>query len=382
MPKKTAPPMATDKEMNDWLTERGYDLSRPQQPPAAQPGTTQAGSSASAAGAPGVLDRIRSALPSLGFSEFSGEPATPSDLGRPPTYGEMDWQQAAGQGAARKAASLGVGAARLAGRALPEDVRGRVGGAIEGIPGVRRLEEFADAPAEGPAEAIGSGLTDVAAGGMLPAMRLGTLAANVLPKTSAVTQMLPAWVNPLGTGAQLMRGTGTGYIRNPAARWAAKTAGNVAEGAGKGALAGAVTNPDDPAAGAEAGALGGVAGQGVGAAMRSPVGQWIGSHAARWGPGILAEEAMRHGGVSPYVTGPLGLGYLIHQYNSPVGSALGRFGHAVFDRGGRFLGYVPAVAGAETARATSDRPMVTMPQRAEPPYDPGASDAEPRPPQR
>jgi hypothetical protein len=355
MPKQQQAQPWSDDEINKFLSSRGHNPATPEAPPG---GTSAADPQATGyPPRPGVMDQIRSYL---GIGE--------APTGRPPTYGEMDWQQAAGQGAAREAASLGVGAARLAGRALPEGARASIGSALENVPGVTRLEQFADAPAEGPAEYLGSGAMDVVAGSAIPTAGLGNLAAR------AATRTTPVWVNPLGAGGRWL-----GSVANPRTVQAARVGGNVAEAAGKGALGGAITDPDDPSAGARHGAEAALGGRAIGGALRSRPVQEIAGTMGRYGIPT---------GIGYLLAGPAGAGiggglgaianevgkaarHSAHRYYSGIGQTLDRSGRAVFDSAGRFLGYLPATIGGEAARATSDRPMMTTPRRdtAPPPFE-------------
>lgn len=366
MPKKQAPETWNDDEINKFLSSRGHT---PATPSAAPPeGTAAADPRATGyPPGPGVLEQIRG---------FLGTGAAPT--GRPPTYGEMDWQQAAGQGVAREGAAALTGAGRLASRVVPEGVSKFVA-----EHGGQRLADFADAPAEGPAEMIGGGGLDIALGGLVPEMKLGQLAARALPATR------PVWINPLGAGGRWMS-----QQAYPKTRAALRAAGNAAETAGKGAAAGALTNPDDPAAGAGAGAGAALGGRALGSALRSQTGQEIGGALSRYG--IPSGIGYALGGL-PGAGGGFGLGALAeqvgkagrhtaHRYYSPLGQSLDRFGRAMFDKTGRFLGYLPATIGAEAGRVSAgNRPTVTVPRRAEPPppFDipGGAPDAQPGPPQ-
>ena len=108
MPKQ-APETWNDDEINKFLGSRGHTPATPGTAPPVPAGTAPA-ADPSATGyppRPGVMDQIRGYL---GMGE--------APTGRPPSYGEMDWQQAAGQGMAREGASLLTGAARLAGKGM------------------------------------------------------------------------------------------------------------------------------------------------------------------------------------------------------------------------------------------------------------------------
>jgi hypothetical protein len=366
MPKQE-PETWNDDEINKFLGSRGHT---PAVPGAAPTPEGAAAANPTATGyppRPGVLEQIRG---------FLGTGAAPT--GRPPSYGEMDWQQAAGQGVAREGAAALTGAGRLASKVVPEGVSNFVS-----EHGGQRLANFADAPAEGPAEYIGSGGLDVALGGMVPSLKLGQLAARALPASR------PIWINPLGAGGRWM--TQQAY---PKARAALRAGGNAAEAAGKGAAAGALTNPDDPAAGAEAGAGAALGGRALGGALRSHTGQEIGGALSRYGIpsgigymlGGLPGAGMGGGlGAIAAQVGKAGR-HTAHRYYSPLGQSLDRFGRAAFDRTGRFLGYLPATVGAEAGRVSAgNRPTVTVPRRVEPPppFDipEGAPNAQPGPPQ-
>jgi hypothetical protein len=370
---KTEPPIATEQEMHDWLKSRGHNLDQPSAPPATPAG--QAGATPPPAGepsTPGMLEQLHSAV------------AGDIQPGRPVSYDDMDWQQAAGQGAARRAAQLGIGAAKLAGQVLPTSVRNTLGGALENIPGVSRMKDFASADPEGPAEMIGGGAVDIAGGGMLPSLGLGSRAAAMVPKTVTGT-VTPGAVTPIWNAGQWIARAGTPTINfavknYPKATRAAGFAGNVAEGAAKGALGGAVASPDDPTTGAEYGAGGAIAGRGLGAALRSPLGQYVGGVAARYAPTTALGAMLGHGyGVPGMAGGAGGLGALAHQvvgksahhFHSPLGYYLDATGRRIFDGSGRFLGYLPATVGMASGRAATEgqptfAPRATMPPEEEP----------------
>jgi hypothetical protein len=289
----------------------------------------------------------------------------------------MDWQQAAGQGALRETANLGIGAARLAGQVLPGSVRKTLGQAAQSIPGVSRLQEFADAPAEGPAEYLGSGAVDLATGGAMPAFRLGDAAAAMLPKAT-----------PIFAGG----GRGFRAIANPTAAKIARYGGDVGETAAKGALGGAVANPDDPMTGAMAGGGAALGGRALGAGLRTHTGQEIGGALSRYGiptgvgyavgglPGAAAGGGL--GAIANQVGGAAR--HTAHRYYSPLGQRLDRFGRAVFDSTGRFLGYMPATAGIAAGRASGggvQRGRETMYPPTYP-HEESEPNAEPGPAQR
>lgn len=370
-----------DNQIDEFLKSRGHDTQAPAAPGA---GTAQADTAPGFNQGPGVLEQIRSFL------------AGDAPIGRQPSYGEMDWQQAMGQGVARRGASLLTGAARLAGKGmkaagslLPEHTSKGINEAVDRDfenPTFQRLEEFGNEQSEGFAESAGSFLPDIAMGGMMPSLRLGQLAARAVPATRAVPTMTqvagsPVWVNPLGAGGRFMQTAprfvaGTTRAANPRALAAARMAGGGAEAAAKGAAAGAISNPDDPLTGAEAGAGAGVGGKVAGAALRSPMARSLGGHLARYVPASALGYLI--GG--HYGHGPLGalLGGAHHAASGTVRHArhggLERFGQAVFDSAGRFLGYLPGTAGAVAGRATSDRPMIDVRKRSPPlpPEEPNA----------
>jgi hypothetical protein len=382
---KPEPPVATEQEMHDWLKSRGHNLDQPNAPPAAPAG--QAGEAAAATGgssAPGMLEQLHSMV------------AGDIQPGRPVSYEDMDWQQAAGQGAARRAAQLGVGAAHLAGQVLPTSVRSTLGSAAERIPGVRRLEDFASAEPEGPAELIGGGAMDIATGGMLPSLGLGARAAAMVPKT-ITGSVTPGAITPIWNAGQWVARAGTPTVNfavknYPRATKAARFAGDIAESAAKGALGGAVASPDDPATGAVAGAVGsGVAGPVVGGALRSAPAQYFAGKLGTYAPEVaFGALSGSHYGL-PGAVGGGGLAGLAshairaaarrsaHAHYSPLGRSLENFGKAVFDSAGRFLGYLPGTVGIESGRAVTEgqptfAPRATMPPEEGPNAQPGPAE--------
>jgi hypothetical protein len=366
---KSEPPIATEQEMHDWLKSRGHNLDQPNAPAAAPSGQAAAAPQTAGDGSPGMLEQLHSAV------------AGDIQPGRPVSYGDMDWQQAAGQGAAREAVRLGVGAAHLAGQVLPESVRNTLGSAAERIPGVKRLEEFASADQEGLAEMIGSGAVDVAGGGMLPSLGLGTRAAAMVPRTVTPGTVTPIW----NAGQWLARVTPTTVTTYPRATRAARFAGNVAESAAKGALGGAVANPDDPATGAEYGAGGALAGRTAGRALQSPTGQYLAGVVGRYAPTTALGAMLGHGYGTPGMAGgAAGLGALAHtamgktahHYHSPLGRQLDYSGRGLAATIGELLRSLPATVGAAGGRAAIEgqptfAPRATMPPEEEPNAQPG-----------
>jgi hypothetical protein len=360
MPKKETAPVWSDDEINSFLGSRGHTVAPPGTP--TQPGSVGAGEATGYPPSPGVLEQIRSFL--------GGSQITP---GRAPTYAEMGWQEAAGQGAAREAVSLGRGAAKLAGQVLPTSVRNTLGQAIEQIPGVQRAEEFATGEPEGPAEYIGSGAMDTVLSALMPQLGLEALAARYAPLFRRGMQQVPTWVNPLGAGGRWMMGHMPTLAYAPRSYNAAQTAARATEAGIKGAAGGAIANPDDPAAGAEAGAGAALGGKAAGRALRSETAKQIGGWAARHAP-TTALGALLGGHGGHEVLGgaagmlfPHALGGVTRHYHTVPGSALNRFGRAMFDSSGRFLGWAAPTEGVIAGRATSDRPVITIPRRATPP---------------
>lgn len=375
MPKPTPKPQDdsySEQEMHDWLKSRGYNLdigAKPGDPAApanAVPPATSATTSAAPAASPGLLAPLGETA-AMVHRAVAGEGAP----GRTPTYAEMDWQQRAGQGAAREMARLGIGAGRLAGQFLPTTVRRTLGDLAGQVPGVKRMEDFAAAPAEGPMEYLGQGAADIATAGLTPSLRLGDLAAK------AVTRTAPVWVNPLGAGGRWMAGAA-----NPGTRAAARLAGNIAERAGTGAVGGAIMDPEDPLTGAEYGAGGSVGAAALGRAMQSQFGQNLGGTLMRYLPASAAYALLHHLGVGEL--GAVGGGALAHGvahgirgYHSPMGRALHGVGTAAAERTGTAIernlpaGIEAGKAAAEsyTPQDASDwwertqRPTVTVPRR-------------------
>jgi hypothetical protein len=374
MPKQQTPQPWGDDQIDKFLKSRGHDPAAPATPEGSAAANPEA---TGYPRGPGVMEQIRS---------FLGAGDAPP--GRAPTYGEMDWQQAAGQGAAREGARLGIGAAKLAGQVLPTSVRNTLGQMAEKVPGVKRMEEFADAPAEGPAEYIGQGAVDIAGGGMLPALRLGSRAAAMIPRTVTPSSVQPVW----NMGRWIGRTVPAAVNTYPGARVLARGAGNLAEAAGKGAVGGAVTDPNDPGSGALHGAEGAVGGRMLGGALRSRPAQEIAGNLSRYG--IPTGIGYAVGGFPGAAAGG-GLGAIANEigksarhtsqrHYSTIGQSLDRFGRAVFDSTGRFLGYLPATVGGEAARVgAGERPQITVPRRAAPgPFElPESSDAQSGPTQ-
>jgi hypothetical protein len=379
MPKKEQP-IATEQEMHDWLKSRGHNLDQPSAPPVVSSGQAAAAPSPASTGdgGPGILEQIHSTV------------AGDIQSGRPVSYDDLDWQQAAGQGAAREAARLGIGAAKLAGQLLPTSVRNTLGSAAESIPGVKRMEDFAAAPGEGFAENIGGGAVDIVGGGMLPSLGLGSRAAAMVPRTVTGT-VTPGAVTPIWNAGQWIARAGTPTVNfavknYPRAAKAAGFAGSAAESAAKGALGGAVASPDDPVTGAEYGAGGALAGRGAGAALGSRTGQYIGGLTGRYAPTTALGAMLGHGyGLPGSAAGAAGLGTLAHgvlgrtahHYHSPLGRSLDRTGRAVFDSAGRFLGYLPGAVGIESGRLATEGQPEYAPRPVIPEEDPNASAGSP-----
>lgn len=329
MPKKE-PKTWSDDEINNFLKSRGHSTETPT--PATEDTVTAGPSGPGYPSGPGVLEQIRS---------FLGAEAP---TGRQPTYAEMDWQQAAAQGALREAASLGTGAVRVGGHILNQPIRRTLGQLIEKIPGVKQIEEFASSPAEGPAEYIGSVPVDIVAGAMLPSTKA----------VQATSQLPGMFVKPLG---------GAGRFMATKAPTTGRVAGAVKSGIEtglKGAAGGAIANPDDPTTGAITGAGTALGGRVAGAALQSPTVQYYGGQLARHLPSAAAGAWFGpHGAIATplsAVAGGVGghaLGATTRHYHSPLGRGLDRFGRAVFDSAGRFLGYLPVTVGIAGGRASS-----------------------------
>lgn len=229
------------------------------------------------------------------------------------------------RGLAKEGASLAVNTARLGNRAIglvSPSLRSRLSDLAEQVPGMKGLEAFADAPKEGIGEHIGGFGMDVAGG-------LGLGEIGVGSKIAQGASMIA----PTG---RFVRGMGFMPTRWGKVAGAASTAG---EAAAKGAIGGAVADPDDPIRGAEFGAAGGAAVPGVSRALGSRMGQFVGGAAARGVPAMGLHALGMHGP---------GLHLFRHagsSYHSPLGRWLTRFGHAVFDRAGRVIGYIDPVTG-------------------------------------
>jgi hypothetical protein len=365
MPTQGSQPFS-DAEIDKLLKEREQRTAAP--PPAATPD----------AGMASALEQFHNTVTG------GGEPR------RAPTYDEMDWQQAAGQGAAREATRLGMDAMRYitpGGAAIanltPQSAKDWIRGHV---PGVQRLEDFANAEPEGPAEYLGSGAVDVALGGLIPELGLSRLASRAAPLFRRGVQQVPTWINPLGAGGKWVMGHMPTINYAPRSHAAAQLAARTADTAAKGALGGELTDPDDPVEGAEYGAAAALSGRAAGKALKSKtaqqVGGWVARHAPTAALGGVAGELFGHQygmpGVGAGIGGAMGsliphaVGGVTRHYHTIPGRGLQRFGQATFDSAGRFIGYTaPATAGMEAGKiARGDRPTITIPRRADPEASP------------
>lgn len=344
MPKQ-GPPVASEKELDDWLKSRGYDFKDGTiQPP--QPATPVPKSDASAA-----------------------TPPTTTTTDEGPGYGES-----LARGLGKSMVSTATGAGQLAGQLVPTSVRKTLGQLAESVPGVKRAEEFSREPYQSFTEGAGGLAGDVATGLMMPELGIAR-AAKYLAPSKQVATTVPMWVNPLGAGGRWMLANTTRSVQNPQTVERLGKAGQIVENAAKGAVGGAATSPDDPLSGAAYGAAGGLTQRGLGELLRSKYGQTIGDLIFRYVPASVAGGLVGYAthGMSGAVTGAgSGAGALhmgrqiahglqhatrgsIGYHGTPVGRKLGGAGAATSRGIGHALGYVDPVTGgilAERGRRT------------------------------
>jgi hypothetical protein len=244
------------------------------------------------------------------------------------------------RGFAKEAASLGVNAARLGNRGiglLSPGLRTSLSDLAERVPGVKRLEAFADEPSQDWGETAGGIGFDLAGGAGLGELGVGSGIAR------GASRIAPT--------ARYVRGMGFMPTRWGKVAGAASTAG---EAAAKGAIGGAITNPDDPVRGAEVGAVAGAAVPGTSRALRSKYGQSVGGFASR-GAVSAALTTLGHAfGVPPHILGIMGIAPFVHHWHG-LGRGLHRFGQQAASAAGKGVGRIPATAaGMAGSRAEQE----------------------------
>jgi hypothetical protein len=275
------------------------------------------------------------------------------------------------RGIAKGAAELGVGAGRLAGKGvglLSPSTQESLGNLAERVPGVKRLEAFADRPYADPGELSGSlGLT--ALSGAAAERGIASGLANVVDRFT-----------PL---AEATRTRGLGQFAGNKLRMVPTTAGQVTKYAapvagavGAGAAGGAAGDPEDPVTGAEIGAATSFMPPGVSKVLRSRVGTNLGGHIARSIAGHAVPAAL--GGAAGYAYGgprdaligagvASGMRHSVVSYHSPTGRWLTKFGHGLFDRAGKLVGWINPLTGgfiASSVVASGASPSDYLPSAA------------------
>lgn len=240
-----------------------------------------------------------------------------------------DWQRSMGKGVAKSLAGTATALPKLANegiRLASPGLADKLSDLAERVPGVHRMEEFAQEPSDNWAET--AGYLGGEAGQLLMGpgeLKWGAKLASKFPKA--------VWGGP---------GQGFKAVARP---WLERT-GRSAEGVVRGGAAGAITDPQDPAAGAVGGAaLGGLA-PSVGALAKSQAGQWMGGVAARNVPWAALAAVADHMGVPREWLWTAGLPELLRWYHSPVGRRLTQAGRSMARAGGRGIERAdPRIAG-------------------------------------
>jgi hypothetical protein len=236
------------------------------------------------------------------------------------------------RGMAKGAAEFGVGATRLAGKGLgliSPGAQSKLGELAEQVPGVTRLEQFADRPYTDLAEAAGDLGGSMLSGG---AIERG-LTTGIVRGVEAIT---PLARYARGAGGMSVVPTTAGKIT----KYAAPAAGAV----GAGVAGGIAGDPQDPVSGAEVGAATGFVPGAVGRGMRSRAGQYLGGSLTRSAAGAAMHGALPGAGLFGH-----GLRHTVVSYHSPVGQWLQKFGKGLFDKGGRLIGWINPVTGGFVA---------------------------------
>lgn len=260
------------------------------------------------------------------------------------------------RGIGKAGAEAAVGAGRLAGKGIglvSPSMQTSLGAMAQRVPGVKQLEQFADRPDEDPGETAGNVLGSFLVGPETGAGVLEPRIASFLDSIHPLARM----TRTRGLGEYAA--THSRFVPTPMGR-VAKVAAPAGALAARGAVGGAIANPDDPVTGAEVGAVSGAVPGLLGRGMQSPTGKYLGGALARGAAGAATGGALgyglggEHGAMSGAGTG-LSLG-LIHgakhtavSYHSPVGRWLQKFGKGMFDKSGRFLGWINPLTGGFVA---------------------------------
>jgi hypothetical protein len=237
------------------------------------------------------------------------------------------------RGMAKGAAEFGVGATRLAGKGLgliSPGAQSKLGELAEQVPGVPRLEQFADRPYTDLAEAAGDLGGSILSGG---AIERG-ITTGLVRGVDALTPLARMTRTPAGQLTFVP--TTAGKIT----KYAAPAAGAV----GAGAAGGIAGDPEDPVTGAEVGAATGFVPGAVGRGMRSRAGQYLGGSLARSAAGAAMHGAAPGAGLFAH-----GLRHTVVSYHSPMGQWLQKFGKGLFDQGGRLIGWINPLTGGFVA---------------------------------
>jgi hypothetical protein len=219
--------------------------------------------------------------------------------------------------------------------------------------------------------------------------RLGALAARWAPQMVKNTPEMLARVLKGGEHGPYLSKFGKPYTKaspmlpsvggQAAARARGAAVGRVAEQGAIGAGVGAVHDPEHPYVGAATGAAAGLIPSGLGALARSHAGQNIASEGLRHAAGVAAMGALGHG---------LGLGHLGYfayplfaRSWHPGGQAINAATHAIMDRTGKVVGFIPdrlaralmaggSAGAAEAAGGLDIGTSAPPPQQPSPPVDP------------
>lgn len=288
--------------------------------------------------------------------------------------GGLDPSGRVGRGSAKSIAGTAVALPRLANQAIglaSPSLRDRLGDLAERIPGVKRLERFADEPFQSAEEKAGYYGTEGAQFLFGPGeLKLGAKLLGKLPKAAkfsskaaegaAPARAAESFVAEAPGGEKVLSLKGEGPIPGgrqafePVTHPAARTAERGIDFAARGALAGAITDPQDPGTGAVTGAVTGGALPLAGKALQSKPGQWIAGQIARRGPYAAIDAIAQSIGIPSHLLWETGIAEAILFYHAPGGKILDPAGRKAASWLGRALTRTNPLASGAVGGSLAD----------------------------